>query len=135
MLPRTYSPDILELGDRLAALSADRAAQLNRYLAAVHGIEPLISGPAPPPDPDVVVINGIAEPTAWGVVMEGVDPARRVAVIKLLREKLMVSLVQARNLVDSAPQVVRDHLPRAEAEPWQRELEAAGAKASLRPVG
>jgi large subunit ribosomal protein L7/L12 len=135
MLPRTYSPDILELGDRLAALSADRAAQLNRYLASVHGIEPLCSGLAPVPEPDVVVIDGVAEPTAWGVVLESVDPARRVAVIRLLREKLTVSLLQARNLMESAPQVVRDHLPRTEAEALRRELEAAGAKVSLRPVG
>jgi large subunit ribosomal protein L7/L12 len=133
MPARTFPPDILELGDRIAALTADKAARLNRYLAQVHGIEAVCSTVVlPTPEPDVIVQDGIAQAAVWAVVLEGVDATKRIALMKFVREKLSLSLLQARNLVESAPQVVREHLTQTDAEALQAELIAAGARATVR---
>jgi large subunit ribosomal protein L7/L12 len=132
MLSRDYSPDVRALGDRIAALSAAQAARLNRYLAAAHGVEAVCSPMTLPPDPDVIVDDGVAQTATWAVVLEGVDPRQRIALIKFVREKLSLSLLEARNLVEGAPRVVRDHLIRSEAEALRAQLEAAGARVTLR---
>ncbi len=133
MPARIISPDVLELGDCIAALSADKAARLNQYLAKVHGIEAVCSTTLlSPPNPDVLVKDGVAEAATWAVVLDGVDATKRIALMKLLRDKLSLSLLQARNLVEGAPQVVREHLTRGDADALRAELVAAGAKATVR---
>jgi large subunit ribosomal protein L7/L12 len=132
MLSRDYSPDVRALGDRIAVLTAAQAARLNQYLVTVHGIEAVRSTLVPPPDPDVIVRDDEAHAANWAVVLEGVDPRQRIALIKFVREKLSLSLIEARNLVEGAPRVVKDHLIRSDAEALRAELEAAGAKVTLR---
>ncbi len=132
MSSRDYSPDVVRLGDRIAALSAAQAARLNQYLAAAHGVEAVASPNTLPPDPDVIVDDGVAHLLNWAVVLEGVDPRQRIALIKFVREKLSLSLIEARNLVEGAPRVVKDRLIQSEAEELRAELEAAGAKVTLR---
>jgi large subunit ribosomal protein L7/L12 len=132
MLSRDYSPDVRALGDRIAALSAAQAARLNEYLAAAHRVEAVCSPTALPPDPDVIVEDGVAQAPTWAVVLEGVDPRQRIALIKFVREKLSLSLIEARNLVEGAPRVVKDHLIQSDAEALRAQLEAAGARVTLR---
>ena len=132
MLSRDYSPDVRALGDRLAALSAAQAARLNEYLAQAHGVEAVCSTATLPPDPDIIVDEGVAQLPNWAVVLEGVDPRQRIALIKFVREKLSLSLIEGRNLVEGAPRLVKDHLIQSDAEALRAQLEAAGARVTMR---
>ena len=133
MVSRNWSEDIVALGDRIVALTVRQATALNHYLAEVHGIEPVASH-SPAPQPDVVVNNTEAEPVLWDVVLEGIDPRYRIPVMRMLREKCGLTLLQARNVVESTPQRVGENLPFADAEALRTALEAAGAKVTLRKV-
>jgi len=58
--------------------------------------------------------------------------AQKIAVIKAVREiNQELGLVDAKNLVESAPKEVKKDLPKAEAEEAKKKLEAAGATAEL----
>ncbi|HLS50887.1 MAG TPA: 50S ribosomal protein L7/L12 [Burkholderiaceae bacterium] len=58
--------------------------------------------------------------------------ASKVAVIKVVREITALGLKDAKDLVDSAPKVIKEAMPKAEAEEAQKKLEEAGAKVELK---
>jgi len=56
----------------------------------------------------------------------------RVKVIKVVREITGLGLKEAKDLVDAAPKMLKDGVPKADAEDFKKKLEEAGAKASLK---
>jgi large subunit ribosomal protein L7/L12 len=133
MMNRNWPLDVIEIGERIAALTVARAVELSRYLEQVHGITATPSAPADPEvKPDRVVEEARVEPTEFDVLLNGFDVARRVAVIRAVRETTGLGLKEARDLVEAAPTVLKECLPRAEAEKLRAQMEAAGAKVVLR---
>ena len=58
--------------------------------------------------------------------------AQKIAVIKAVREvNQELGLVDAKNLVDSAPKEIKKDIPKADAEEAKKKLEAAGATVEL----
>ena len=57
---------------------------------------------------------------------------KKVNVIKAVREITGLGLKEAKDLVDSAPAVIKEDLDKAEAEKLQKTLEEAGAKVELK---
>src|ERR1700730_6046657 len=101
MAQRLWCPDVVALGDRIAALTAAQAAVLSQYLADVHGVEAVAMGETlRDPQPDVLVQDGKAEPTAFDVVLDGLDAARKIHVIKAVREHLGLGLKEAKEMVE-----------------------------------
>ena len=58
--------------------------------------------------------------------------ANKVGVIKAVREITGLGLKEAKDLVDGAPKVVKEGMPKADAEAAKKKLEEAGAKAELK---
>ena len=58
--------------------------------------------------------------------------AQKIAVIKALREVTGLALGDAKAMVDSAPKMVKENVPKDEAEKMKKTLEAAGAKVTLK---
>lgn len=56
----------------------------------------------------------------------------KVSVIKAVRAVTTLGLKEAKDLVDGAPQTVKEGVPKADAEKMKKELEAAGAKVELK---
>jgi large subunit ribosomal protein L7/L12 len=135
MNARTWNPEIVEIGDQIVGLSVARAAELVQYLEQVHGVKAHALPVLPPvPDPDQKLKPPTPVPTAFDVMIDGFDTPRKVAVIKVVREKTALGLKEAKDLVEAAPKIVKDKLPQADAEKLKAELEAAGAKVSIKPV-
>ncbi|MFH0770946.1 MAG: 50S ribosomal protein L7/L12 [Candidatus Peregrinibacteria bacterium] len=58
--------------------------------------------------------------------------AQKIAVIKVVREITGLPLGEAKAAVDGAPKVLKEGVPKAEAEEMKKKLEAAGAKVTLK---
>lgn len=56
----------------------------------------------------------------------------RVKVIKVVREVTGLGLKEAKDIVDSAPKVLKEAISKEEAEEFKKKLEEAGAKASIK---
>jgi large subunit ribosomal protein L7/L12 len=56
----------------------------------------------------------------------------KVGVIKAVRAVTTLGLKEAKDLVEGAPQTVKEAVPKADAEKMKKELEAAGAKVELK---
>lgn len=57
---------------------------------------------------------------------------QKINVIKAVREATGLGLKEAKDLVDAAPKVIKEKLPKAEAEEVKKKLEAAGATVTLK---
>ena len=58
--------------------------------------------------------------------------AKKIAVIKAVREVSQLGLADAKNLVESAPTPVKEGVSKEEAEDLKKKLEEAGAKVTLK---
>ncbi|MFA7681615.1 MAG: 50S ribosomal protein L7/L12 [Candidatus Peribacteraceae bacterium] len=58
--------------------------------------------------------------------------SQKIAVIKVVREITGLALGEAKAAVDGAPKVIKEGVPKAEAEEIKKKLETAGAKVSLK---
>jgi len=86
----------------------------------------------------------VAAPTAVGAGAEAAEEqttfnvelteagGNKIGVIKALREITQIGLKDAKDLVDSAPKVVKEGVGKAEAEEMKKKLEAAGGKVTLK---
>jgi large subunit ribosomal protein L7/L12 len=128
MNTRRWSPEIQALGDQIVGLTANRAAELQKYLEVVHGITSVTT---PVIEREEVEELPLPPPTEFQVVLQGFDPARKVSVIRAARELLGLGIREARDLVDSHPRVVTEGLTREEADKVKALLEAAGAVVSV----
>lgn len=58
--------------------------------------------------------------------------AQKIKVIKVVRELTSLGLAEAKKLVEEAPKVVKEGIPKAEAEDVKKKLEEAGAKVTIK---
>ena len=70
------------------------------------------------------------EKTEFNVVLKDAG-ATKIAVIKAVREATGLGLKEAKDLVDTAPQTVKENMPKEEAEKLVEALKAAGAMAEM----
>lgn len=73
----------------------------------------------------------VEEKTEFNVMLTGIG-ANKVGVIKAIREITGLGLKEAKDLVESAPTLVKEGLPKAEAEAMKKKIEDAGATSELK---
>ncbi|KAG6545624.1 hypothetical protein Mapa_012978 [Marchantia paleacea] len=74
----------------------------------------------------------VEEKTEFDVVLEEVPTAARIAVIKVIRSLTALGLKEAKDLIDGLPKNVKEGAGKEDAEDAKKQLEAAGAKCSLK---
>jgi large subunit ribosomal protein L7/L12 len=131
----SFAADITELGDKIAALTITKAVQLKEYLKEKYKIEPAAGGVVMAAGPGGGG-GGEAKPeekTEFTVVLEGLaDPAKKINVIKVVREITNLGLKEAKELVEGAPKPVKENIAKDEANTVKKKLEECGAKVSLK---
>jgi large subunit ribosomal protein L7/L12 len=130
----TWSADISSLGDQLVGLTVAKAVELGDYLEKKHGIKPQAAGVAVMPvgGQGTAVAEKPAEKTEFTVQLDGFDAAKKINVIKVVREITGLGLKEAKDLVEGAPKAVKENISKEEAEKFKKQLEDGGAKVSLK---
>ena len=73
------------------------------------------------------------EKTEFDVVLTGFDAAKKVAVIKAVREVVSgLGLKEAKDMVEGAPKTLKEGASKDEAEEIKKKLEAAGATVEIK---
>lgn len=126
-----WSPDIVEIGDRIAALTVLQASELGEYMEHVHGIKPQTQEAPPQKEPPPREVKA-PEQTEFTVVLESFDAAKKIGVIKVLREVSGLAIKEAKDFVEAAPKPIRENMSKEEAEKIKTKMEEAGAVVSLK---
>ncbi len=58
--------------------------------------------------------------------------AQKIAVIKVVKEALGLGLKEAKDLVESAPAMLKADVKKEDAEAWKKKIEDAGGKVTLK---
>ena len=74
----------------------------------------------------------VEEKTEFTVVLASIDAAKKVNVIKVVREITGLGLKEAKDLVEGAPQTVKEGVDKKTAEDIKKKLEEGGGKAELK---
>ena len=124
--------DLKAFAEQLVNLTVKEVNELAQILKDDYGIEPAAAAVA-------VAATGAAggaaaaeeEKTSFDVVLQEAG-ADKLKVIKLVKELTGLGLKDAKDLVDKAPGVLKEAMPKAEAEGMKKQLEELGAKVELK---
>jgi large subunit ribosomal protein L7/L12 len=117
-----------QIVDAVAAKSLMEVMELVRAIEEKFGVSAAApvaaAGPAAAAAP-------VEEKTEFTVVLKATGE-KKVEVIKAVRAITGLGLKEAKDLVEGAPQTVKDAVSKADAEKFKKELEAAGATVELK---
>lgn len=121
-----------DLVKQIEELSVSDLAELVKVLEDKFGVSvPQYYGTAPAAGgaaPD----GGVAEEkSSFDIELKGVGD-QKISVIKVVKEITGQGLKEAKDLVDSAPKVIKQGLKKEEAEELKKKLEEAGATVELK---
>ncbi len=72
------------------------------------------------------------EKTEFNVVLPAVDAAKKIGVIKVVREITGLGLKEAKDLVEAAPKAIKENVAKAEAEDIKKKVTEAGGTVELK---
>jgi large subunit ribosomal protein L7/L12 len=82
--------------------------------------------------PAAAAAPAAAEQTEFTVILSAVDAAKKVNVIKVVREITGLGLKEAKDLVEGAPQTLKDGVNKADSAAMKAKVEEAGGKVTLK---
>lgn len=116
--------DILEA---IANMTVLEASELVKAMEEKFGVTAAVAVAAAPA---AGAAAGGEEQTEFTVTLESFDAAKKIPVIKAVREITGLGLGEAKALVEGAPKVVKENVSKADADKIIADIEAAGGKAS-----
>ncbi|WP_340106647.1 50S ribosomal protein L7/L12 [Rhodohalobacter sp. 8-1] len=122
--------DVKEIAEQLVNLTVKEANELAKVLEEEYDIKPAaaavaVAGPAGGGE------EAAEEQTEFDVVLKAAG-AKKIAVIKEVRGITGLGLKEAKEMVDGAPNTIKEGVSKDEAEELKSKLEDAGAEVELK---
>lgn len=121
--------DVKKLAEELTKLTVLEVNDLKNVLKDEYGIEPAAAPVAVAAGP-AAAGPAEEEKTEFDVILKDAG-AKKVAVIKAVKNLTGLALGEAKAIVDGAPKAVKEKVSKDEAEAAKKELEDAGATVEL----
>ena len=123
--------DLKAFAEQLVNLTVKEVNELAQILKDEYGIEPTAAAVAVAAPAAGGAAAAEEEKTSFDVVLQEAG-AEKLKVIKLVKELTGLGLKDAKDIVDKAPGVLKEAMPKAEAEGMKKQLEELGAKVELK---
>ena len=124
-----------EILESLKSLSLLEAADLVKQIEEAFGVSAAATAGVVMAAPGAEA-GGAAEPeeeqTEFAVHLESFEASAKIKVLKAVREATGLGLAEAKGLVEKAPTLVKEGLPKDAAEDLKKKIEAAGGKVELK---
>ena len=125
------SEKITQIVEELKTLTLLEAAELVSQIEETFGVDAsaAVGG--------AVVVAGagaaeeVEEKTEFNVMLDEVPADKKIAILKVVRSLTGLGLKEAKEMVESAPKQIAEGMAKDAAEAAQKDIEAAGGKASL----
>ena len=122
--------EINEIVSAIESLTLIQASELVKALEEKFGVSAAAAVAAAP-------VAGAAaaaeEKTEFDVILASFDAAKKVAIIKAVREVVPgLGLKEAKDIVEGAPKTLKEGASKEEAEAMKKKLEEAGAKVEVK---
>lgn len=126
------SEKVTQALDLIKGMSLMEASELKKALEDEFGVTAaapvMMAGAVAAGGADAAVVE---EKTEFDVVLQSAGE-KKINVIKVVRAHTGLGLKEAKDLVDNAPNTVKEAIPKDEAEKLKKEFEEAGATVTLK---
>ena len=123
--------EINEIASAIENLTLIQASELVKALEEKFGVT--AAAPVAAAAGGAAPAAAAEEKTEFDVVLTGFDAAKKVAVIKAVREVVSgLGLKEAKDMVEGAPKTLKEGASKDEAEEIKKKLEAAGATVEIK---
>jgi large subunit ribosomal protein L7/L12 len=125
------SDKVANIVEELKTLSLLEASELVKQIEEVFGVSAaapvggMMMAAAP------VAVEEVEEQTEFDVILESFGE-KKMDVLKVVRTITGLGLKETKELVEAAPKAVKEGVGKEEAETIKKQLEEAGAKASVK---
>lgn len=131
MSDTTFAANIKDLGDKLASLTLKDAVDLGKYMKETYGIEAAAGGGVMMAAAGAAPAAKAEEQSSFDVILKAVDAAKKIGVIKVVREATGLGLAEAKALVDVPGKPIKTGLSKDEAEKLKKTITDAGGTVEL----
>ena len=113
--------------DAIASMTVLECSELVKAMEEKFGVTAAVAVAAAPA---AGAAAGGEEQTEFTVTLDSFDAAKKIPVIKVVREITGLGLGEAKALVEGAPQTLKEGASKADADEIIKKIEEAGGKAS-----
>ena len=130
----TKNADTLEkLVDTLSNLTVLELAELKKILEEKWGVKaqaaPVVVAPT-----QEVKAEKEEESTEFNITLQKAPVDKKIPIIKVIRVITGLGLKEAKDLVEGAPKLIKEHASKAEADEIAKKIKEAGGEASLKGI-
>jgi len=118
--------------DQIKELTLLEAADLVKEMETTFGVSAAAATAAAPAAGAAVAAAPEPEKDEFDVILAGFDAAKKIGIIKVVREITGLGLKEAKDLVEAAPKPVKEAVAKGEAEELKKKLTEAGATVELK---
>lgn len=130
-MSKNMSENVKKAVDMLSTFSVIELLELTKVLEEEWGVSSIPSNNIPVAAAMTTVQEAEEEKNEFDVILATV-PEKKVDVIKIVKNITGLALKEAKEMVDSAPKVIKASISKAEAEDIKSQLENVGAKVELK---
>jgi len=125
-----------EIITQIEQLSVLDLVQLTKVLQEKWGVSAASAVAVAAPTGVATTVAAVEEaPTEFNVILTGLaDPAKKINVIKIVRELTALGLKEAKDLVEAAPKPIKEAVSKEESETLKAKLVEAGGTVEVKPV-
>lgn len=123
--------DLNKIVEQLSSLTVMEAAELSKLLEEEWGVSAAAAVAAPAAGAAAGGEAAAEDKDEFDVVLAEAG-GNKIAVIKAVRGITGLGLKEAKDMVEGAPQAVKEGASKEDAEKFKKELEEAGAKVELK---
>lgn len=119
--------DLKKLADKLVNLTVKEVTELSTILKENYGI---MAPPTTSSEETKLSLESKQEKKTFNVILKSSGQSK-LAVVKLIKEVTGKGLKESKDLVDSAPTIIKESLKKEEAESLKNKFENIGAEIEL----
>ncbi len=120
-----------EILNAIAEMTVLELSELVKAVEEKFGVKAQAAAVAVAAAPAAGAAAAAEEKDEFNVVLKSVDAAKKIAVIKIVREITGLGLKEAKDLVEGAPKAVKEGVAKAEAEEMKKKITEAGGVVEL----
>lgn len=123
--------NLKQLAENLVNLTVKEVNKLATILKDDYGIEPATIAMTSPSEGAISATVADEEKTEFDIILKSCG-TNKLAVVKLIKDLTGKGLKESKDLVDRAPQTIKEKVLKNEAEALKKQLEEAGAELEIK---
>jgi len=123
---------IAEIITAVEELNTLELVDLYKTMQDKWGVTPMAAAVAAPAAGPAAEVDEVEVKTTFDVILTGFDAAKKINVIKVVRELTSLGLKEAKDLVEGAPKPVMENIAKEDAEAAKKKLEEGGATVEVK---